>query len=178
MTLKQIIMSQTLSALLSPNANNPHVFGLDAREIFFSDDPILVFEGQEDVVFWPKVIIDHPLLADLPTYGWGAGGAANMKNVVNVLKALGYQRVCGVLDNNRPLDLANLKSAFPAFLFVELPAADIRTKPAAPVRLEVTGLLNSSGVIQPELKAELDKRLNALKAFVALDTKPPAEPPP
>jgi hypothetical protein len=31
------------------------VFGLDAREIFFADDPILVFEGQEDVVAREKL---------------------------------------------------------------------------------------------------------------------------
>ncbi len=155
-----------LSALLSPNANNPHVFGLDAREIFFSDDPILVFEGQEDVVFWPRVIVGHPLLADLPTYGWGAGGAANMKNVISVLKALGYRRVCGVLDNNRPQDVVSLRSSFPDFLFVEIPAADIRSKQSTPARAEVEGLLDHSGNIRADLKNELDTRLAVLEAFV------------
>jgi predicted ATPase len=155
-----------LMALLSPNANNPHVFGLDAREIFFSDDPILVFEGQEDVVFWPRVVAGHPLLATLPTYGWGAGGAANMKNVINVLKALGYRRVCGVLDNNRPQDLHSLKSSFPDFLFIEIPAADIRTKSAAPARAKVEGLLDHSGNVRTDLKNQLDICLTELEAFI------------
>lgn len=156
-----------LNALLSPNANNPHVFGLDAREMFFSDDPLLVFEGQEDVVFWPKVIAKNPKLAEIPTYGWGAGGAANMKHVVGVLKALGYRRVCGVLDNNRPQDVVSLKASFPDFLFVEIPAADIRTKQAVPARAEVEGLLDQSGNIRAALKSALDTRLAELEAFVA-----------
>ncbi len=157
-----------LSALLSINANNPHVFGLDAREIFFSDDPILVFEGQEDVVYWPKVAAGIPGLIALPTYGWGAGGAANMKNVVNVLKALGYRKVCGILDNNRPEDLEGLKDNFAEYFFVEIPAPDIRSKKAVDARPSVTGLLDSTGAVRAEYSADLHERLNSLKDFLSI----------
>jgi predicted ATPase len=162
-----IATCKQMSALLSPNANNPHVFGLDAREIFFADDPILVFEGQEDVVFWPKVVASRPSLSALSAYGWGAGGAANMKNVVGVLKALGYRKVCGVLDNNRPQDLANLQASFPDYLFIEIPAPDMRSKKAVPARVKVIGLLDEAGIIRSQFTAELDKRLQELESFVA-----------
>lgn len=155
-----------LRALLSPNANNPHVFGLDAREIFFSEDPILVFEGQEDVVFWPKVVAAKPNLAALPTYGWGAGGAANMKNVVSVLKALGYRKVCGVLDNNRFGDLNGLKVSFPEYLFIEIPAPDIRSKDAVSPRPEVKGLLDSTGSVRVEFIENLGEILLSIEAFI------------
>ena len=156
-----------LEALLSPNANNPHVFGLDAREIFFSDDPILVFEGQEDVVFWPKVVAHKSHLADIPAYGWGSGGAANMTNVVSVLQALGYRKVIGVLDNNRPMDLATLRRKFAEYLFVEIPAPDIRTKKAVAAREAVDGLVDPDGAVRPQYIAELDQRLIEMENFLA-----------
>jgi predicted ATPase len=159
--------STYLDALLSRNANNPHVFGLDAREIFFSNDPILVFEGQEDVVFWPKVVADNPKLAALPTYGWGAGGAANITNVVSVLKALGYRKVCGILDNNRPHDLAALRSSFPEYRFVEIPALDIRSKDAVPAREGVDGLLDKNGIVRAEFSSALAERLKNIEDFMS-----------
>lgn len=158
-----------LKSLLSSNTNNPHVFGLDAREIFFGDDPIMVFEGQEDVVLWPKIVGTSPQLADVMSYGWGAGGASNMSNVVSVLRALGFQKVAGVLDNNRPQDLANLRAAFPEFRFVELPAADIRSKPAVKERAAVEGILDHSGKVRPEIAAQLDETLAELVDFLDLN---------
>lgn len=156
-----------LKALLSSNANNPHVFGLDAREIFFSDDPIMVFEGQEDVVFWPRVIIDYPDLAALPTYGWGAGGAANMTNVAGVLKALGYRKVCGVLDNNRPNDVTQLRLSYPEYCFVEIPAPDIRSKDAVKARKAVIGLLDENSEVRAEFSKKLTERLGELSKFLS-----------
>ena len=43
-----------LASLLT-NANNPHVFGLNAREVFFREGGVLVVEGQDDVVHYPRV---------------------------------------------------------------------------------------------------------------------------
>ena len=36
--------------------NNPHVLGLDASEIFFLEDNVILVEGQEDVIFFPKIL--------------------------------------------------------------------------------------------------------------------------
>lgn len=152
-----------LRKLVTPSGNNPHVFGLDAREIFFADDPILVLEGQEDVLFWPAVISSHPELADLPIYGWGAGGAANVANVVAVLEALGYMEVAGVLDNNRPDDLLILREKFPDYHFAELPAADIRTKKVVAERPAVEGLLDEHGEVRDEFKNPLKTILDELR---------------
>lgn len=157
-----------LSKLLNPNANNPHLFGLDAREVFFADDPILIFEGQEDVVFWPKAAVNHPQLADIPTYGWGAGGAGNIRNVAEVLRSLGYKQVCGVLDNNRPMDLAALKADFPEYLFVEIPAPDIRTKEATPPRDAINGLLDEKGNVRAQYQESLDETLREIELFISV----------
>ena len=40
------------------DSHNPHVLGLDAREIFFQSDGVVVVEGQEDVVHYPKILDD------------------------------------------------------------------------------------------------------------------------
>lgn len=127
----------------------------------------MVFEGQEDVVFWPKVVSASPDLALVPTYGWGAGGAANMTNVVGVLKALGYRKVCGILDNNRPGDLTSLRATFPEYCFIEIPAADIRSKDAVPARKGVDGLLNKNGQVRAELSNDLAERLGEIKVFLS-----------
>jgi predicted ATPase len=158
---------KSLRRLLSPNANNPHVFGLDAREIFFSGDPILVFEGQEDVLFWPKASAARPALATASTYGWGAGGAANVVNVLAVLEALGFMRVAAILDNNRPDDVKNLTREFPNYHIMELPASDIRTKEARPASAEVNGLLDAAGNVRPELASSLNTRLDILASFLS-----------
>lgn len=154
----------SLSALLSDNANNPHIFGLDAREIFFENDPVIVFEGQEDVVLWPKLDPDGSL-TNASIYGWGSGGAANIANVCSVLKCLGHQKVVGILDNNRPEDLVKLRTDFPHFRFFELPAADIRTKRAVKEKAAVEGVLNERGHIRSEHIPAIDALLQEVREF-------------
>ena len=59
-----------------PNTNAPHTFGLDARELFFLDDCVVLTEGQEDVVLYPTVASQLPI-GSVPghLFGWGVGGA-------------------------------------------------------------------------------------------------------
>ena len=52
-----------LEGLLS-NRNNPHVLGLDAREIFFQNDKIILVEGQEDVVLYPVPLASFSLISE------------------------------------------------------------------------------------------------------------------
>ncbi|WP_371358939.1 hypothetical protein, partial [Salmonella sp. E393-2] len=40
--------TEAINKLSSGNIYNPHTFGLDARELFFQDDGIILTEGQED----------------------------------------------------------------------------------------------------------------------------------
>jgi hypothetical protein len=143
-----------LSILTGENLNNPHLFGLDAREIFFEVDPVLLLEGQEDVVLWPKVDAAGTL-SSASIFGWGSGGASNMIHLCEVLSGLGHEKVCGILDNNRPADVAALRFKYPQYLFLEIPAADIRSKKAVKARDEVVGLIDSAGSVRADLAASL-----------------------
>lgn len=127
---------------LRGNANNPHILGLDAREIFFIEDKVILFEGQEDVVFFDTV--ENSLGVDLngEKFGWGVGGAENMEALVEVLSDLGYKRVVGILDGDKVEIRDRLASAYPNFQFLCIPAKDIRTKKAVAGRDRVEGLLD------------------------------------
>jgi hypothetical protein len=154
-----------LRKLLTVNVNNPHVFGLDAKEAFFLEDRVLIFEGQEDVVLWPNVVEDFDG-QNYNTYGWGAGGAANITNLCAVLSSLGYKRVGAVLDNDRPEDLESLGKAFPEYLFLSLPAGDIRTKPAVKPRPAKKGVLDEAMRVREEYRRALEEIHRNLNSYM------------
>ena len=154
-----------LSRLITTNSNNPHLFGLDAKEVFFEDDPLVLLEGQEDVVFWPQVDPEN-LVGRSSIFGWGSGGAANMKNVCAVVEALGHRKVVGILDNNRPADLQQLRKQFPNYRFFELPAPDIRSKRRREARDAVEGLLDGQGSVRAHLALGLDGLLREIRRFL------------
>ena len=48
-------VADRLEGLLK-DSHNPHVLGLNAREAFFLEDGVIVLEGQDDVVHYPKAL--------------------------------------------------------------------------------------------------------------------------
>lgn len=141
--------AQGVSGLMR-NANNPHIFGLLAQEIFFVEDRIILVEGQEDVVFFKQIETALGQL-DGTFFGWGVGGADNMARVSAVLSDLGFGKVVGILDANRAELLPQLRGQFPSYHYAAIPAADVRTKPAVAARPAVTGLLDdTNNAIRPE----------------------------
>ena len=40
---------------LLADVNNPHVLGLNAQEVFFLEDQVILVEGPEDVIFYRRV---------------------------------------------------------------------------------------------------------------------------
>ena len=60
---------------LMTDLNNPHVLGLNAAEVFFLEDYVIVTEGQEDVVCFNRALDAQGLQINGNFYGWGAGGA-------------------------------------------------------------------------------------------------------
>lgn len=137
------------------NLNNPHILGMDARKVFFLEDKVVLLEGQEDVIYLKQALSELDLSISGNFYGWGVGGAGNMSTIAAMLKDLGFRRVAGVLDNNVGTVLEQLRREFPEYRFLELPAEDVRTKPARSPRTEIVGLLNSEGVVRDECKARL-----------------------
>ncbi|MEB3263530.1 MAG: AAA family ATPase [Synechococcus sp.] len=135
---------------LLADRNNPHVFGLDASEVFFLEDGIILLEGQEDVVFLREVIVQLRMDFRPNVFGWGVGGADKMNVIAQMLSELGYSNVVGILDNDKPDVCNRLASDFPDYRFFCIPADDIRTKRARPALGGKMGLLDEKGLIRPD----------------------------
>lgn len=146
--------------------NNPHVFGLDANEVFFLDDGIVVLEGQEDVMFYPKALelLDTTMSGTI--FGWGAGGADKFKIICSLLSDLGFKKVAGIVDNDKTDILPDLRNAFPLYHFDHLPTDDIRFKAARGPVAEKDGLIKSGKIdashvaSAKQLFARINKYLN------------------
>lgn len=148
------------------NLYNPHVFGLDARELFFQEDKIILTEGQEDVLLYPRVA--EQLGAAVPGnfFGWGAGGAGNIAHLCRILKDLGFKKVAGLLDGDKSAEAVSLRASFPEYHFECIPAKDIRTKPARHASEEVVGLLDDKRNIRPEYVDSMKDMFMALSVHM------------
>ena len=142
------------------DTHNPHVLGLDAREVFFKDDGVVVVEGQEDVIYYPRVLrnlVDEgKLSSDFETFfqerffGWGAGGASKIEIISALLNDLGFQRVAGILDMNEEHRIPKLQSDFENYTYLAIPADDVRTKSGSSGAGQTVGLLDDKGKIRAE----------------------------
>jgi predicted ATP-dependent endonuclease of OLD family len=155
--------------LTAPNLNNPHILGLDAKELFFQEDGVLLTEGQEDVVLYPKVFEQLSIQMPAKIFGWGAGGAGNIKHLCQILNDLGFAKVGALFDNDKAADQQEGKDRFPGYVFELIPAKDVRTKPATPDKQAVKGLLDDSY----QLRAELRGAASVVMARLVDYFKPP-----
>lgn len=130
--------------------NNPHVLGINARELFFQEDGVILTEGQEDVVLYPEVFSQLGIELPGSFFGWGVGGADKMEKIAAILKDLGFQKVAGILDGDKEALLPSLQERFPDYHFVTIPAKDVRTKTARKATEAVDGLLDDKRVLRPE----------------------------
>lgn len=154
------------------DSNNPHVLGLDAREVFFQDDGVVVVEGQEDVLHYPKVLEELVSLCKLQKedaswlreqfFGWGAGGASKIGLIVALLCDLGFERVAGVFDKNQSDLIPDLQSKFSNYVFHAIPADDVRTKSGTDGREPTSGLLDESHSLRPEFAKETGEVFNLI----------------
>ena len=89
--------------------SNPHVLGLEANEIFFLRDGIILVEGQEDVHIYRKIAEDLGMSFEGEFYGWGAGGASKMETFLTMFKSLGYKKVVAILDGDQKQEKAGAR---------------------------------------------------------------------
>lgn len=157
----------SLEKLSERNLNNPHVFGLDAKELFFQEDRIILTEGQEDVLFYPIVAeqLNQTIAGNF--FGWGAGGASNIAHFCRVLKALGFAKVAGLLDGDKVAEAEALRVEFPLFHFACIPAKDIRTKPERKAAEETPGLLDAKMRLKPEFEEAMKQLLSELSIHMS-----------
>lgn len=157
--------ASSLRGLVS-NLNNPHIFGLNAQEIFFVEDQVILVEGQEDVIFYTKVEGSVGALNGT-FFGWGVGGAQNMPIICKLLVELGYEKVVGILDGNMAGNVTSLKSNFGMYHFFAIPADDVRTKPLSKEKAAVEGLLdNTNSNVRPEFLAQTQELFANANAYL------------
>lgn len=167
-TISQLSVStgKELTRLMSDN-RNPHVLGLDAREVFFLDERVILVEGQDDVIHYANVTAQAGVGLPGDFFGWGVGGADKMPLIARVLSECGFERVVGLLDNDRAATAQLLTTQFPKYRFEVIPAKDVRTKDAVSARPPVEGLLDDKGVLRAELAAETKLLLERLRNHLA-----------
>ena len=120
------------------NRNNPHMLGLDAREVFFQEERVILVEGQDDVVHYPivldELVVKYQFSREVAfrlkesLFGWGAGGADNIEKFTALLRDLGFNQVVAIVDNNKKGIISDLKKNYANYSFRSIPADDIRTK--------------------------------------------------
>ncbi|HFR4187376.1 TPA: ATP-dependent endonuclease [Bacillus cereus] len=156
---------------LRNNLYNPHILGLDAKEVFFLEDCIILVEGQDDVIYYPKIAQELQINIEGNFFGWGVGGASNMSIISRILKDLGYKKVIGILDNDKPAEKEELENEFTDYKYFVIPAKDVRTKEATKAREQVEGLLDDKNkAIRPEYKGDATNILNDINQYLNLDT--------
>jgi AAA domain, putative AbiEii toxin, Type IV TA system len=153
-------------ARLMKDVNNPHAFGIDARESLFREDGVILFEGQEDVQLIGQVQDQAGVFLAGEPYGWGVGGADKMRLIAAMFQELGYKRVVGVLDANKESLIPELQKTFPDYLFLLLPADDIRTKPVRHIAA-VHGLLDEKYRLREEYRSKTVELLNNINRYLA-----------
>jgi len=136
---------------LTTDTHNPHVLGLDSKEVFFLNDKIMLVEGAEDVIYYKKILDMLEIKLKGEFYGWGVGGAHKMHIITQLLKGLGYKKVIGILDNDMKDVRDELRQTFPTYKFYCIPANDVRTKKGRTIQ-EKIGLLDEESKIREEYR--------------------------
>jgi energy-coupling factor transporter ATP-binding protein EcfA2 len=134
----------------------PNLLDAVAREVFFSDQ-VLFLEGQEDVGLLRKFAIDHRLTA-LPAFGYGTGGAGNIRYFLRMAKDLRIP-AAAIFDGDQKETRDSVAQEFPDNQVELLPVADIRDKLKRDSRGKETEEIDKEGLF--------DRRGNIKSEYVA-----------
>lgn len=116
-----------ISKILS-DYQKPHTLSLNANEIFFLNDNVILTEGQDDVLCYKELFKKYNYSSPASFFGWGAGGAPQMGYILSILKDLGYDNVFVILDNDQSQIICNLEKEYPKYRFFAIDADDVRDK--------------------------------------------------
>lgn len=143
--------------------HNPHIFGLEANEIFFLEDKIILVEGQEDVVIYKKIEQELKMNLEGNFFGWGVGGAPHMEKFLYLFKNLGYKEIVAIFDGDKKEEAQKIENKFNDFNIIILQSDDIRDKKNKKGEIIKNGVTYSNGKIKEENKEyviELFKKIN------------------
>lgn len=146
------------------NINQPHTLGAEAKEMFFLEDRIIITEGQEDVIMYNKAIDAMNYQLDGSFFGWGSGGASNIRKIANILNDLGYKKVVAIFDGDKPSDLKVFNQEFPMYKGLMISAPDIRDKPSINKPKKV-GMMTQKGVLKTEYNKEMNDLFSEINSF-------------
>lgn len=150
------------------NYNNPHVLGTDARSCFFAEDRLIIAEGQEDVVLYPKIMNELGKEGPMPFFGYGAGGASNIIEVAHLLYNLGFQKIGAIYDGDKREDYNKFNQEFASCGYKAwiIPADDIRDKEESKSEAK-SGLMDKDRKhVKEEYKAELSSLFDEIDSFL------------
>ena len=142
------------------NYNNPHILGTDARSCFFAEDCLIITEGQEDVVLYPRIVKEIRKEGTIPFFGYGAGGSGNIIEIAHLLNNLGFQKIGAIYDGDKQEDYNKFVKEFSSLGYKAwiIPADDIRDKESYQSTAK-NGLMDKD---RKFVKEEYKKRLNSM----------------
>ena len=129
--------------------NNPHVLGIEASEVFFLEDGIILVEGQEDVVIFNRISKEVGIPFRGSFFGWGAGGAIKIKLFLSLFRDLGYERIVAIYDGDKKKEAEDTEIAFPEYRFIVIKEDDIRDKRARTIQPKL-GITYEDGRVKDE----------------------------
>ena len=153
---------------LIKDLNNPHILGLEANEVFFLEDNIILVEGQEDIIILKKIAKKLGKNLEENFFGWGVGGAPKMKIFLNLFKNLGYHNIAVILDGDQKSRFDELKTEFEScgYKFYILPTDDIRDKRERTLP-EKNGIADEKGNLKDTYKEQINKILDEIQAQIS-----------
>ncbi len=144
--------------------NNPHILGINANEVFFLEDNIILVEGQEDVVIYKKMLKDFGMHANGEFFGWGVGGADKVDIFLTMFRDLGYKNIAVILDGDRRNEIESLKSKYIGYYFVAISKDDVRDKEERTIKGKI-GLATRQGRCKTENVDEVKAIFKQINVF-------------
>ena len=147
----------------------PNLLDAVSREIFFADE-VVFLEGQEDVGLLRKFTSEKKLRS-LPAFGYGAGGANNIRFFLQMARDLNIP-AAAIFDGDHEETYVVVKNDFPECLIELLPALDIRDKSKRDERnrktdkIEKEGIFDRRGVIKPPFESAFVNLLERISKFL------------
>lgn len=131
--------------------NNPHTLGIEASEVFFMEDGIILVEGQEDVVIYNRISQELGIPFNGVFFGWGAGGAPKIKVFLSLFRDLGYKKVVAIYDGDKREEADQTKREFPQYGFFVIAQDDIRDKKERKIQGK-SGITYDNGKLKDEFR--------------------------
>ena len=153
--------------------NQPHTLGIEAKELFFLEDNIILVEGQEDVVMYSLAAEQIGIVLNGSFFGWGVGGAPKMPKMLKALQELGYKKVVAILDGDKVEEKEHLEEEYPTYCFFNITTNDIRDKSEIRNKPAKVGMMTASGTLKEEHIGEMTELLHNVNSCFCNESASP-----